>query len=138
MIDQVQLKNVHPPREVQNSFNEVNRAQQERENMINVADGEYNKVIPRARGEADQKIQSAEGYKLKRINEAEGDVSAFQAVLTEYMKAPEVTRSRLYLEAMKEILPQAGPKILVDESVRQVLPLLPGSFTPAITNPGTR
>lgn len=126
-IDQVQLKNVNPPRDVQSSFNEVNRAQQDRENMINLANGEYYKVIPRARGEAEQKISAAEGYKLKRINEAEGDVAAFTALLAEYLKAPEITRSRLYLETMAEVLPQAGTKIVVDEQVQQVLPLMNSS-----------
>jgi membrane protease subunit HflK len=137
VIDQIQLKNVHPPREVQQSFNEVNRAQQERENLINVANGEYNKVIPRARGEADQKIQGAEGYKFKRVNEAEGDVAAFNAVLAEYLKAPDITRARLYLETMAEVLPQAGPKIIIDDSVKQIFPVLPG-LVPAATQTGIR
>ncbi len=79
-INQVQLKNVNPPEPVQPSFNEVNRAQQDRENAINLANGEYNKAVPRARGEADQKIRAADGYRFKRINEAEGDVAAFNLV----------------------------------------------------------
>ena len=69
-----------------------------------MANGEYNKVVPRAKGEADQKISAAEGYATKRINEAEGDVAAFEALLTEYLKAPEVTRRRIYLETMGEVL----------------------------------
>lgn len=76
-IDQVQLKNVNPPKPVQPSFNEVNQAQQEREQMINIANGEYNKEVPRARGQAEQKMQAAQGYALKRVNEAQGDVSRF-------------------------------------------------------------
>ena len=114
-IDQVQLKDVDPPVPVQDSFDEVNKAQQDRENLINIANGEYNKVVPRAKGEADQKIQGARGYALKRINEAKGDVASFNAQFTEYLKAPDVTRTRLYLEAMKEVIPQAGPKIIVDD-----------------------
>jgi membrane protease subunit HflK len=123
-VDQVQLKDVNPPKPVQNSFNEVNQAQQEREQMINVANGEYNKVIPRARGEADQKIQSAAGYALKRVNEAEGDVSRFNAILTEYLKAPEVTKRRLYLETMEKVIPKLGKKIIIDADAQQILPLL--------------
>lgn len=124
-INQVQLKNVNPPEPVQPSFNEVNRAQQDRENVINLANGEYNKAVPRARGEADQKIRAAEGYRFKRINEAEGDVTAFNQVLEQYLKAPEVTRTRIYLETMGEVLPQARQQIIVDDTVQQILPMLP-------------
>jgi modulator of FtsH protease HflK len=123
-IDQVQLKDVDPPEMVQNSFNEVNQAQQEREQMINVANGEYNKVVPRASGEANQKIQAAEGYALKRVNEAEGDVSRFQAVFQEYLKAPEVTKRRIYIETMRNVIPTLGKKIIIDEKASQILPLL--------------
>ncbi len=124
-INQVQLKNVNPPEPVQSSFNEVNRAQQDRENAINLANGEYNKAVPRARGEADQKVRAAEGYRFKRINEAEGDAAAFGAVLEQYVKAPEVTRTRIYLETLGEVLPQAKQDIIVDQSVQQILPMLP-------------
>ena len=123
-IDQVQLKNVNPPAPVQPSFNEVNQAQQEREQMVNVANGEYNKVVPRARGEAEQKIQAAEGYALKRVNEAEGDVARFNSVFTEYQKAPEVTRQRIYIETMRQVLPTLGRKIIIDDDASQILPLL--------------
>lgn len=125
MINQVQLKNVNPPEPVQPSFNEVNRAQQDRENSINLANGEYNKAVPRARGEADQKIRAAEGYRFKRINEAEGDAAAFTAVLEQYVKAPEITRTRIYLETLGEVLPQAKQEIIIDDSVQQILPMLP-------------
>jgi membrane protease subunit HflK len=131
-IDQVQLKNVNPPAEVQASFNEVNRAQQDRENAINVANGDYNQAVPKARGEADQAIRGAEGYQFKRVNEAEGDVASFNAVLEQYAKAPEITRTRLYLETMGEVIPQMGQKIIIDDSLRQLLPILP-----LTTKPGT-
>ncbi|WP_347986502.1 FtsH protease activity modulator HflK [Methylomonas sp. AM2-LC] len=124
-INQVQLKNVNPPLPVQPSFNEVNRAQQDRENSINLANGEYNKAVPRARGEADQKIRAAEGYRFKRINEAEGDVSAFNQVLAQYLKAPAITRSRLYLETLGRVLPKSRQQIIVDDSVQQIMPMLP-------------
>lgn len=124
-INQVQLKNVNPPEPVQSSFNEVNRAQQDRENAINLANGEYNKAVPRARGEADQKIRAAEGYRFKRINEAEGDVAAFNLLLEQYLKAPEITRTRIYLETLSDVLPQARQQIIVDDTVKQILPMLP-------------
>lgn len=124
-INQVQLKNVNPPEPVQPSFNEVNKAQQDRENAINLANGEYNKAVPRVRGEADQKIRAAEGYRYKRINEADGDVNAFNQVLEQYLKAPDVTRTRIYLETLGEVLPQARQQFIVDDTVQQILPLLP-------------
>jgi membrane protease subunit HflK len=102
----------------------VNRAQQEREQMINQANGEYNKVVPRASGEAERKLREAEGYALKRVNEAEGDVARFKALLEQYEKAPAVTRQRLYLEAMTEVIPRLGGKIILDEDAKQFLPLM--------------
>lgn len=132
-IDQVQLKNVNPPSEVQASFNEVNRAQQDRENAINVANGDYNQAVPRARGEADQAIRGAEGYQFKRVNEAEGDAASFSALLEQYTKAPEITRTRLYLETMGDVIPQMGPKFIIDDSLRQLLPILPLSTKPGQT-----
>jgi len=124
-VDQVQLKNVNPPAEVQASFNEVNKAQQDRENAINIANGDYNEAVPRARGQADQMIRAAEGYRFKRVNEAQGDVASFNAILAEYVKAPEVTRTRLYLETMGDVLPATGEKIIIDDSMRNLLPILP-------------
>ena len=123
-IDQVQLKNVNPPRPVQASFDEVNQAQQEKERSINIANGEYNRAVPRARGMADQSIREAEGYAKQRVNEAEGDVDRFNALLEEYLKAPEVTHRRLYLETMGEVLPGLKSKIILDVDARGILPLL--------------
>jgi len=123
-IDQVQLKNINPPRPVQESFNEVNQAQQEKEKLINEARRDYNKVIPLAEGEKDQRIREADGYRLKRINEAEGDVARFNALLAEYRKAPEVTRRRIYIETLQTVLPGIRTKILVDEKTNGILPLL--------------
>jgi membrane protease subunit HflK len=123
-VQQVQLKNVHPPAPVQRSFDEVNRAQQEREQMINQANGEYNKVVPRASGEAAKELSAAEGYALKRVNEAEGDVSRFRSLLEQYEKAPEVTRQRLYLETMSDVIPRLGGKIILDADAKQFLPLM--------------
>ena len=123
-IDQVQLKNINPPGPVQESFNEVNQAKQEKEKLINEARRDYNKVIPLAEGEKDQRIREADGYRLKRINEAEGDASRFNALFEEYSKAPEVTRRRIYIETMQEVLPGIRSKIIVDEQSQGILPLL--------------
>lgn len=123
-IDQVQLRNVNPPQRVQASFNEVNQAQQQRESAINVANGQYNQQVPRARGEADRMISAAEGYAVKRVNEAEGDVAAFEAMLAEYSRAPEITRQRLYLETMSKVLPGVGRQIILDEQASGILPFL--------------
>lgn len=123
-IDQVQLKNINPPEPVQGSFNEVNQAQQEKEKLINEARRDYNKVIPLAEGEKDQRIREADGYRLKRINEAEGDAARFSALLAEYSKAPEVTRRRIYIETLQDVMPGIRSKIIVDEQTRGILPLL--------------
>jgi len=123
-IDQVQLKNINPPTPVQESFNEVNQAQQEKEKLINDARRDYNKVIPLALGEKDQRIREADGYRLKRINEAEGDVARFNALFEEYIKAPEVTKRRIYIETMQAVLPNIRSKIIIDERNKNILPLL--------------
>ncbi len=123
-IDQVQLKNINPPRPVQESFNEVNQAQQEKEKLINEARREYNKVIPLAQGEKDQRIREADGYRLKRINEAEGDAKRFSALFTEYLKAPEVTLRRIYIETMQDVMPKIKSKIILDQDAQGILPLL--------------
>jgi modulator of FtsH protease HflK len=122
--DSVQLKNVHPPLRVQDSFDDVNRAQQEREQMINEANGVYNSVIPEARGLAAQRISGAEGFAIKRVNEAEGDVTRFKQLLVQYEKSPTVTRQRLYFETMNEVLPKLGSKVIIDEDAKQFLPLM--------------
>jgi len=121
---QLQLNNVHPPGPVQRSFDEVNRAQQERETLINEANGEYNRIIPKAKGLAAQRVSGAEGFALQRVNEAEGDVTRFKQLLVQYEKAPAITKQRLYLETMNEVLPKIGPKIILDEDAKQFLPLM--------------
>jgi membrane protease subunit HflK len=123
-VDLVQLKNVNPPKQVQPSFDEVNQAQQEKQRAINLANGDYNKAVPRAKGDAERLIAEAHGYALKRVNEAEGDAALFDSVFAQYRKAPEVTRQRIFLETMTEVLPKTGRKIIVDEKSQQVLPLL--------------
>lgn len=123
-IDQVQLKNINPPEPVQESFNEVNQAQQEKEKLINEARRDYNKVIPLAQGEKDQRIREADGYRIKRLNEAEGDAARFSALFEEYRKAPEVTRRRIYVETMEPVIKGLRSKIIVDSKTQNILPLL--------------
>ena len=122
-VEQVVLQDVNPPDEVKASFNEVNEAEQEKEKLINQARSEYNKVVPKAKGEARQKIEEAKGYALERVNEAQGDALLFTAIYNQYAKAKEVTRQRLYLETMNEILPKVGRKLILDEKATGILPL---------------
>ncbi|MEC4686204.1 MAG: FtsH protease activity modulator HflK, partial [Nitrospirota bacterium] len=122
-VEQVVLQDVNPPESVKPAFNEVNEAQQEREKLINQALSEYNKVIPRARGEAERTIEKAKGYALERVNNARGEASKFDSVFKEYMKAKEVTRQRIYLETMNDVMQKVGRKLITDEEVTGILPL---------------
>src|SRR5262245_54203673 len=123
-VQQLVLQDVNPPDPVKPAFNEVNQAIQEKERAINEAWAEYNKAVPRAKGEAEQAVRAAEGYALERVNNAEGDARRFEALYEEYRKAPGVTRRRLYLETMAQVLPRLGRKLPVDDKARGVLPLL--------------
>jgi membrane protease subunit HflK len=123
-VQQLVLQNVNPPDAVRPAFNEVNQAIQEKERAINEAWADYNQAVPRAQGEAEQLVRAAEGYALERENYALGDAKRFEALYTEYRKAPDVTRKRMYLEMMTELLPQLGRKVILDEKARGVLPLL--------------
>ena len=107
------------------AFNEVNQAIQEKERAINEAWADYNQAVPRAQGEAEQLVRAAEGYALERENYALGDAKRFEALYAEYRKAPDVTRKRMYLETMTELLPKLGQKVILDEKARGVLPLAP-------------
>ncbi len=123
-IQQLVLQEVDPPESVKAAFNEVNQAIQEKERAINEAWADYNKAVPRAKGEAEQAVRSAEGYALERVNNAEGDAKRFDALYEEYHKAPAVTRKRLYLETMRELLPKLGRKLVIDDKAKGILPLL--------------
>ncbi len=120
----VKLQNVNPPDEVKPAFNEVNEAEQEKERFINQAWEAYNKVVPRARGEAERTIREAEGYALDKVNRAKGDTERFLAVLEEYKKAPDITKKRIYLETMSEVIPTAKQKYIIDSKQSTILPLL--------------
>jgi len=123
-IEQVVLQDVNPPDPVKDAFNAVNQAQQEKETLINQAKSEYNKVIPKASGQAEETIQKAEGYATQRVNNAMGEATRFSALYNEYIKAPEVTKRRIYLETMRSAIPKLGHKIITDEKGNNVLPLL--------------
>ena len=123
-IEQVVLQDVNPPEPVKAAFNAVNEAQQEKETLINQAKSEYNKVIPKARGQAEETIQQAEGYAAERVNNAEGEAARFTALYNEFIKAPEVTKRRVYLETMSNVIPKIGNVVITDEKGNNVLPLL--------------
>jgi len=112
-VIQVQLQNVNPPTQVQDAFDDVVRAKEDKERIINLADAYEEEILPTARGEAARSIENAEAFKAQRVNLAKGQAERFIAILTEYRKAPDVTRQRLYLEAMEEVLPGVT-KFIVD------------------------
>ena len=123
-VSQLILQDVNPPDPVQPSFNDVNESLQEKERKINDARAEYNQIIPKAKGEAEQVISASEGYAMERINRAQGDANRFKNIYREYARAPLVTRKRLYLEAINQILPKISKKIIFDENQKNILPLL--------------
>ena len=120
----VELQDVVPPLRVQPAFNEVNEARQELERMINDATRQANEAIPRAEGTAKRTIAEAEGYATERVNRALGEASRFTAVLEEYREVPEVTRSRLYLETLNDVLPRIGSVVVVQDGQVGPFPLL--------------
>jgi modulator of FtsH protease HflK len=123
-VQQLVLQDVNPPDPVKPAFNEVNQAIQEKERAINDAWAEYNKAVPLAKGQAEQAVRAAEGYAVERVNNADGDAKRFASIYEEYRKAPGVTRDRIYLETMGQLLPKLGRKLILDESAKGVLPLL--------------
>lgn len=123
-IQQVVLQDVNPPDPVKPSFNEVNEAIQEKERAINVALADLNREIPRARGEAAETLSAASGYAVERVNRAKGEALRFATIYEEYRKAPDVTRRRMYLDAVSQVLKRAGPKVISDTSQKGVTPLL--------------
>jgi membrane protease subunit HflK len=130
-VQQLVLQDVNPPDPVKPSFNEVNQAIQEKERVTNEAWADYNQAIPKARGEAQRMIQESEGYAAERVNRSQGEAARFEAIYQEYRKAPRVTRNRMYLETMDEVLPRMGKKVILDEEQQGVLPLLNlGAGTP--------
>lgn len=127
-IIRVNFDKADPPAPVIAAFRDVQAAEQERDRLQNVADAYANRVLAEARGEAAQMMEQAEAYRAQVVNEAEGEASRFSAVLEEYLKAPEVTRQRLYLETMEQVLGRVD-KIILDDNVggggQGVVPYLP-------------
>ena len=123
-ITTIEMQKTNVPEPVQPSWNEVNQAGQEKEKMIEQANAQYNARIPQARGQAEKTIKEAEGYALDRVNRSQGDASRFLALYEEYSMAKDVTKRRLYLEALREIYPKLGDKYIVDAGQKNFLPLL--------------
>ncbi|MCY4403339.1 MAG: FtsH protease activity modulator HflK [Candidatus Poribacteria bacterium] len=123
-VANVTLQDVNPPEKVKAAFNAVNEAKQEKERLINEAWREYNQLVPKSKGLAQQQISEAEGYALKRVNQAQGDADKFNAIRTEYQNAKEVTRQRLYLEAMQDFLPQVKEIYIIDDKANAPIPFL--------------
>lgn len=119
----VKLQDVNPPDMVKPSFNEVNAAKQEQEKAINMAEEAYNKVIPEARGKAEETISHAEGYASAVVNRAQGDSDRFLLTLKEYRQAPEVTRTRIYIETMQELFGRFKNLTIVDDKVKGLMPV---------------
>jgi membrane protease subunit HflK len=119
---------------VQAAFNEVNQAQQEKQTAINQAWAVYNDAVPNAAGQAKERLKQAEAYAFHRVNQAKGDAEKFTLLLTEYRKAPDVTRRRIYLEQMQALLPTLQKKVIVDDSLKNVLQTLP-LITPETAHP---
>lgn len=120
----LKLLNVNPPQTVRPSFNDVNKAKQDKERLINEAYREYNKNIPLAAGQKDNLISKAKGYAVERINKAKGDAAKFNMILNEYKKAPEITKKRIYLEEMEKILSRVREIKIISEKLKSIYPIL--------------
>lgn len=123
-VANVTLQDVNPPEKVKSAFNAVNEAKQEKDRLINEAWRDYNQSVPKSKGLAQQQISEAEGYALKRVNQAQGDADRFNAIRSEYEKAKEVTRQRLYLETMQEVLPLVKEIYVIDDKTNTPIPIL--------------
>jgi len=120
----VKLQNTDPPLKVQEAFDDVNKAIQDRNRLINEGQQAYNEQIPRTKGEADKLVQIAEGYATERKNHAEGDVARFNAVYDEYRRSPDVTRQRLYYEMMEDVFKDGSNTIVIDRRFNNFLPMM--------------
>lgn len=136
-VTEVKLLNVNPPSEVQDAFDDVVRAREDKERIINLADAYEEDILPRARGDAQRLVQEAEGFRAQRVNEATGQAERFKSILEEYRKAPDITLQRLYLEAMEDILPSVSKFIVEDDLGGGLLQLLNlnGGQVPTQFNP---
>jgi membrane protease subunit HflK len=120
----VQLQDVNPPDAVKPAFNEVNEADQDMKRLVNEAEEAYNRVIPKARGQAKELLEESHGYAVERVNESKGNTARFLAVLKEYKMAEDITRRRMYLETMEQVLPSISDIYVIDKEQRSILPFL--------------
>jgi membrane protease subunit HflK len=120
----VQLQDVNPPETVKPAFNEVNEADQDMKRLVNEAEEAYNKVIPKARGDAKRIVEEANGYAAQRINDSKGETVRFLAIMKEYQAAKDVTRQRMYLETLQDVLPTVKEVYVIDKDQRTILPFL--------------
>lgn len=121
-VTTVKLQNIEPPKgSVQDAFEDVNKAIQDRSRLIDTGKESYNKAIPRARGEAQKTIEEAEGYAVEKVNKAKGDIARFLAVYSEYRKNPSLTRTRLYYEMFEEIF-KTGDTEIIDKMLKNFVP----------------
>ncbi len=120
----LQMLDINPPDKVKPAFNEVNEADQDMKRLVNEAEETYNRVIPKARGSAKQIVEEAHGYAVQRINRAQGETNRFNAILKEYNQAPVVTRQRMYLEAMQDILPAVAQIYVMEKKQQNLIPFL--------------
>jgi membrane protease subunit HflK len=133
-IGTVQFQDINPPDTVKPAFNEVNEADQDMKRLVNEAQETYNRVIPKAAGDAKKLVEEAYGYKSQRINDAQGETQRFNDILREYKNAPVVTRQRMYLETMKEILPNVQSIYVIDKNQQSPIPLLNLTSTSGLIN----
>ncbi|HUZ17589.1 MAG TPA: FtsH protease activity modulator HflK [Spirochaetia bacterium] len=144
-VTTVKLQNIVPPKgDVQNAFEDVNKAVQDMNRFINEGKEQYNQEIPKAQGQAKQMIQEAQGYAAERVNRAQGDVARFASVRKEYEKSPQVTKERLYIEMVESVFGSAGGTDLIDKNLTNFLPLKslsdavrPGAGAPFAAPPST-
>jgi membrane protease subunit HflK len=120
----LQLLDINPPETVKPAFNEVNEADQDMKRLVNEAEETYNRVIPKARGSAKRIVEESHGYAVQRVNQAKGETNRFNAIVAEYLNAEEVTRRRMYLEAMQEILPNVDHVYVMEKGGQNILPFL--------------
>jgi membrane protease subunit HflK len=120
----VQLQDVNPPDTVKPAFNEVNEADQDMKRLVNEAEEAYNRVIPKASGDAKKIVEQARGYAVQRVNESKGETNRFLAIMKEYQAAKDVTRQRMYLETLQDVLPTVKNIYVIDKEQRSILPFL--------------
>ncbi len=131
----LQMQDINPSDKVKPAFNEVNEADQDMKRLVNEAEETYNRVIPKARGSAKKIIEEAYGYAVERVNQAEGETARFKSIVTEYLNFEEVTRRRMYLEAMQEVLPNVERVYVMDKEQKNLLPFLNINPSPTALKP---